>query len=163
MVLAFGRETYYDHSRPRGSRLAECFGIGNTGLPSLPTLGYWCRTVLVYVFNFPLLMTGLAILVTFTWPIGMCPMMKRVKRSEVFQLISVGITTTIDAFLHSPPYLFNTIEASSMRFAGVIGALCGECQPACSRSFSLLTHARMDLRSLLQRLDLPSSPRRMAD
>lgn len=78
--------------------------------------------VVIYVFKFPLLMTGkpqstvmgiretnlcagLAILVTFTWPIG--------------------ITTTIDTFLHSPPYLFDTIQASSMRFAGVIGALCG--------------------------------------
>ncbi|KAJ5260514.1 hypothetical protein N7478_012119 [Penicillium angulare] len=48
---------------------------------------------------------GFAVLVTFLWPIG--------------------ITTTIDTFMHSPPYLFNTIEASSMRFAGVIGALCG--------------------------------------
>jgi hypothetical protein len=36
-----------------------------------------------------------------------------------------GITTTIDSFLHSPPYNFDTIEASSMRFAGVIGALGG--------------------------------------
>lgn len=38
---------------------------------------------------------------------------------------STGITTTIDSFLHSPPYNFDTIEASSMRFAGVIGALGG--------------------------------------
>lgn len=40
-----------------------------------------------------------------------------------------GITTTIDSFLHSPPYLFDTIEASSMRFAGVIGTLCGMTSP----------------------------------
>jgi hypothetical protein len=25
----------------------------------------------IYVFRFPLLMTGIAILITFTWPIGM--------------------------------------------------------------------------------------------
>ncbi|KAK2805765.1 hypothetical protein FQN50_006041 [Emmonsiellopsis sp. PD_5] len=36
-----------------------------------------------------------------------------------------GITTTIDTFLHAPPYLMDNIGASSMRFAGVIGALCG--------------------------------------
>lgn len=41
------------------------------------------------------------------------------------EFLIIGITTTIDTFLHSPPYLFDTIEASSMRFAGVIGALCG--------------------------------------
>lgn len=40
-------------------------------------------------------------------------------------LTGTGVTTTIDTFLHSPPYLFNTVQASSMRFAGVIGALCG--------------------------------------
>ncbi|KAJ6117713.1 hypothetical protein N7512_007438 [Penicillium capsulatum] len=48
---------------------------------------------------------GFATLVTFTWPIG--------------------ITVTVDSFLHAPPYRFDTIQASSMRFAGVIGALGG--------------------------------------
>ncbi|KGO67500.1 Major facilitator superfamily domain, general substrate transporter [Penicillium italicum] len=106
MVILFGYETYYEPGRTtKQSRLASYFGSGNTTLPKGSTLSYWSRTVVVYVFKFPLLMTGMAILVTFTWPIG--------------------ITTTIDAFLHSPPYLFDTIEASSMRFAGVIGALCG--------------------------------------
>ncbi|KAJ5131691.1 hypothetical protein N7448_005849 [Penicillium atrosanguineum] len=105
MVLAFGRETYYAPDKAPGSRLGSYFGIGNTKLPKLSTLGFWCQRLVVYVFKFPLLMTGFAVLVTFTWPIG--------------------ITTTIDTFLHSPPYLFDTIEASSMRFAGVIGALCG--------------------------------------
>lgn len=70
MVLAFGRETYYVPDKPASFRLGEYFGIGNTGLPKRSTLGYWCRTVAVYVFKFPLLMTGFAILVTFTWPIG---------------------------------------------------------------------------------------------
>ncbi|KAJ5086270.1 hypothetical protein NUU61_007577 [Penicillium alfredii] len=32
--------------------------------------------------------------------------------------LPIGITATVDTFLHSPPYLFNTIQASSMRFAG---------------------------------------------
>ncbi|KAJ6100478.1 hypothetical protein N7499_000108 [Penicillium canescens] len=106
MVILFGYETYYVHGqRSSPSRLASYCGIGNTLLPKGSTLTYWCRMVVVYIFKFPLLMTGFAILVTFTWPIG--------------------ITTTIDSFLHSPPYLFDTIEASSMRFAGVIGALCG--------------------------------------
>ncbi|KAJ6089301.1 hypothetical protein N7467_004517 [Penicillium canescens] len=106
MVILFGYETYYVHGqRGSPSRLASYCGIGNTLLPKGSTLTYWCRMVVVYIFKFPLLMTGFAILVTFTWPIG--------------------ITTTIDTFLHSPPYLFDTIEASSMRFAGVIGALCG--------------------------------------
>lgn len=70
MVLVFGRETYYAPNKRAGSRFGEYFGIGNTGLPKWSTLGYWCRTVVIYVFKFPLLMTGLAILVTFTWPIG---------------------------------------------------------------------------------------------
>ncbi|CAG8006926.1 unnamed protein product [Penicillium salamii] len=106
MVILFGYETnHVPEGKARSSRLASYFGIGNTGLPKGRTLLYWSRKVVVYVFKFPLLMTGMTILVTFTWPIG--------------------ITTTIDNFLHSPPYLFNTIEASSMRFAGVIGALCG--------------------------------------
>ncbi|CAI7593225.1 hypothetical protein N7533_011483 [Penicillium manginii] len=105
LVLAFGRETYYNPDRQPGSLLGSYFGFGNTGRPKWKTLGYWCKILVIYVFRFPLLMTGIAILITFTWPIG--------------------ITTTIDTFLHSPPYLFDTIEASSMRFAGVIGALCG--------------------------------------
>ncbi|KAJ5260783.1 hypothetical protein N7505_009133 [Penicillium chrysogenum] len=106
MVILFGYETYHTPGRTTNqSRIASYFGIGNTLLPKGTTLRYWSRTVAVYVFKFPLLMTGIAILVTFTWPIG--------------------ITTTIDTFLHSPPYLFDTIGASSMRFAGVIGALCG--------------------------------------
>lgn len=68
LVLAFGRETYYTGNPP--SLLGSYFGIGNTKLPKLSTLGYWCKTLVVYVFKFPLLMTGMAILVTFTWPIG---------------------------------------------------------------------------------------------
>ncbi|KAJ6035779.1 hypothetical protein N7540_000058 [Penicillium herquei] len=105
MVLLFGRETYYIPGQRSPSRIGSYFGIGNTGLPKLTSLLAWSWTLVVYIFKFPLLFTGFAVLITFTWPIG--------------------ITTTIDTFLHSPPYLFNTVEASSMRFAGVIGALCG--------------------------------------
>ncbi|OOQ82608.1 polyamine transporter [Penicillium brasilianum] len=105
MVLLFGAETYYNPGKAPTSRIGSYFGIGNTKLPKGSTLWYWCKVMVQYVFEFPLLMTGIAILVTFTWPIG--------------------ITTTIDSFLHSPPYNFDTIEASSMRFAGVIGALGG--------------------------------------
>lgn len=105
LVVLFGCETYYVPGKRACSRIRSYFGIGNTELPKLATLAYWCQTIVVYVFKFPLLMTGFAVLVTFLWPIG--------------------ITTTIDTFMHSPPYLFDTIEASSMRFAGVIGALCG--------------------------------------
>lgn len=90
MVILFGYETYYMPGRKtHPSRLASYFGIGNTGLKKGSTLLYWCREVVVYVFKFPLLMTGkyfppmvvitqllinfsigIAILVTFTWPIG---------------------------------------------------------------------------------------------
>jgi hypothetical protein len=88
MVILFGYETYYVHGqRGSPSRLASYCGIGNTLLPKGSTLTYWCRMVVVYIFKFPLLMTGkykrsglrifadheivgFAILVTFTWPIG---------------------------------------------------------------------------------------------
>ena len=69
----------------------------------------------------------MAILVTFTWPIGKFPVHICSYHQYYSTADSPGITTTIDGFLHSPPYLFDTIEASSMRFAGVIGALCGMC------------------------------------
>ncbi|KAJ5809094.1 uncharacterized protein N7503_001312 [Penicillium pulvis] len=105
MVLLFGRETFHVPGKPSGSRIGSFFGVGNTELPKLATIADRSRTLIVYIFKLPLFLTGIAVMVTFTWPIG--------------------ITTTIDTFLHSPPYLFDTIQASSMRFAGVIGALCG--------------------------------------
>lgn len=59
MVIAFGYETHHiPEGKIRQSRLASYFGIGNTGLPKASTLAYWCRQVVVYVFKFPLLMTG---------------------------------------------------------------------------------------------------------
>lgn len=78
-------------------------------------------------------MIGIAVLVTFTWPIGESAPCINIKSDialmDVIRLI--GITTTIDTFLHSPPYLFDTIQASSMRFAGVIGTLCGLSHHSC--------------------------------
>jgi hypothetical protein len=44
-------------------------------------------------------------MVNFTWPIG--------------------ITVTVDSFIRAPPYLFNNIQAASMRFAAVFGAIFG--------------------------------------
>jgi hypothetical protein len=59
MVILFGYETYYMPGKTSGhSRLASHFGIGNTGLPKVPTLLYSCREVVTYVLRFPLLMTG---------------------------------------------------------------------------------------------------------
>ena len=58
MVLLFGHETYYAPGKPHCSRLGSYVGVGNTGLPKLATLAYWSRNVIVYVFRFPLLMTG---------------------------------------------------------------------------------------------------------
>ncbi|KAJ5112931.1 hypothetical protein N7456_001465 [Penicillium angulare] len=84
-----------------GPAIAGYIGAGTNWRISFGVLTalYGLSTLLVVLFGW------FAVLVTFLWPIG--------------------ITTTIDTFMHSPPYLFDTIEASSMRFAGVIGALCG--------------------------------------
>ncbi|EPS31921.1 hypothetical protein PDE_06880 [Penicillium oxalicum 114-2] len=105
MVLAWGAETYYQPGKIPASRLGSYFGVGNTSLPKWMTVVHWCKVMVAYVVKFPLLMTGMAVLMICTWPIG--------------------IVTTLDIFLHSPPYNMNTIQASSMRFAGVIGALGG--------------------------------------
>lgn len=138
-VLVFGAETYYNPGKAPTSRVGSYFGVGNTKLPKGSTLWHWCEVMVLYVFKFPLLMTGIAILVTFTWPIGTYNIFSKFHVSKCwcftfyspgssFLLIyfCAGITTTIDSFLHSPPYNFDTIEASSMRFAGVIGALGGK-------------------------------------
>lgn len=59
MVILFGYETYHEPARTtKQSRLASYFGIGNTMLPKGSTLSYWSRTVVVYVFKFPLFMIG---------------------------------------------------------------------------------------------------------
>lgn len=129
MVLVFGAETYYNPGKAPTSRVGSYFGFGNTNLPKGSTLWHWCKVMVLYVFQFPLLMTGIAILVTFTWPIGKCFQQGGINclQWDAFaDTRTTGITTTIDGFLHSPPYNFDTIEASSMRFAGVIGALGGK-------------------------------------
>lgn len=72
MVLVFGAETYYNPGKAPTSRVGSYFGFGNTKLPKGSTLWHWCKVMVLYVFKFPLLMTGIAILVTFTWPIGKC-------------------------------------------------------------------------------------------
>jgi hypothetical protein len=69
MVLLFGRETYYVPGKT-GTRVGSYFGVGNTELPKLATIADRCRTLVIYVFKFPLFLTGIAVLVTFTWPIG---------------------------------------------------------------------------------------------
>ena len=60
MMLLFGRETYYVPGKPGPacSRFGSYFGIGNTDLPKRSTLVFWCRTLVIYIFKFPLLMTG---------------------------------------------------------------------------------------------------------
>ncbi|KAL1847765.1 hypothetical protein Plec18170_008426 [Paecilomyces lecythidis] len=106
LVLLFGYETYYARgNRTSTSRVKSLFAIGNTDRAKASTFAYECKTLVVLIFKIPLLLTGIATMVNFTWPIG--------------------ITTTIDGFLHAPPYLFDTVQASSLRFAGVIGAICG--------------------------------------
>lgn len=58
MVLLFGRETYYVPGKPTGSRIGSFFGIGNTKLPKWATIADRCRTLVIYVFKFPLFLTG---------------------------------------------------------------------------------------------------------
>jgi MFS family permease len=108
LVLLWGRETFYDQTRQtqQTNKLKALFGIGNTRLPKLRTVGHSLTELLRLAFwTPPLLLTGLSTLVNFTWPIG--------------------ITVTFDTFIHSPPYLFGNITGASMRFAPVIGALVG--------------------------------------
>jgi hypothetical protein len=45
--------------------------------------------------------------------------------SRAKSFFAIGITTTIDAILHAPPYMMANVPAASMRFAGVIGAILG--------------------------------------
>jgi len=37
----------------------------------------------------------------------------------------IGITVTVDSFIRAPPYLMDTISASSMRWAAIFGNLAG--------------------------------------
>jgi MFS family permease len=112
LIIVFGYETFYldrsaslPYQRSMHTRLRSFFGIGNTHLPKLETLTTQSKVLLKLFFKISLLLPGIATMINFCWPIG--------------------ITTTVDTFLHSPPYSFDTVQASSMRFAGVIGALSG--------------------------------------
>jgi hypothetical protein len=42
-----------------------------------------------------------------------------------FNLTEAGITVTVSTFVAQPPYLFDTIESSSLRWAPIIGGLSG--------------------------------------
>ncbi|RMZ86176.1 hypothetical protein DV737_g233, partial [Chaetothyriales sp. CBS 132003] len=107
LILLFGRETFYN--KPTGTqqtnRVKALFGIGNTELPKGRTLSSSTINIIKLIFTAPILLVGLSTMVNFTWPIG--------------------ITTTIDGFVRSSPYLFNDVQDASIRFAGVIGALLG--------------------------------------
>ncbi|OKL58373.1 hypothetical protein UA08_06291 [Talaromyces atroroseus] len=129
LIILFGRETYYNssssssnhsgqarvhHYHPVLSKICSFIGIScnnnNHDAASLPiakrhTLLSQSTTLLRLIFKVPLLLLGIAVMINFCWPIG--------------------ITTTVDTFLHAPPYLFDNVQASSMRFAGVIGASSG--------------------------------------
>lgn len=108
LVLAFGRETYYNKSTgiQQKGRMKALLGQGNTGLTATSTILQSSKLICALAFlRLPLLLVGITSLVMFTWPIG--------------------ITTTISTILHSPPYLLDNVQDASMRFAGVIGAVLG--------------------------------------
>ncbi|KAL4951573.1 major facilitator superfamily domain-containing protein [Aspergillus filifer] len=107
LIFLFGHETYFVKGRncQRNTRLQAIFGIKSHDLPVLSTVAYWTRTLVVYIFKFPLLLTGIATMINFCWPIG--------------------ITVTVSTFVAQPPYLFDTVASSSLRWAPIIGGLLG--------------------------------------
>ncbi|RAL07121.1 putative MFS transporter [Aspergillus homomorphus CBS 101889] len=107
LIFLFGYETYYVRGRQcqQNSRLLSMFGVRNHNLAPGPTLLHWCKTLVVYIFKTPLLLTGIATMVNFCWPIG--------------------ITVTVSTFVAEPPYLFNTVQSASLRWAAILGALLG--------------------------------------
>lgn len=115
LVMLFGYETLYhqdETSHPNNGlsmmkRIYSFIGLNNsnTHLDKRSTLVSESSTLLKLIFRLPLLLTGITTMINFCWPIG--------------------ITATVETFLHSPPYLFDEIQAASMRFAGVIGAVSG--------------------------------------
>lgn len=111
-----GYETYYhqddatSHRNNKHSMMNRVYSFiglnnNNTHLDKRSALVSESSTLLKLVFRLPLLLTGISTMINFCWPIG--------------------ITATVETFLHSPPYLFDEIQAASMRFAGVIGAVSG--------------------------------------
>ncbi|KAK6828955.1 hypothetical protein RU639_003213 [Aspergillus parasiticus] len=107
LIFVFGYETYFVKGRQcqRNSRLQSILGIKNHNLPVGQTLGYWTKLLAIYIFKLPLLLTGIATMVNFCWPIG--------------------ITVTVSTFVAEPPYLFNTVQSASLRWAPIIGGLIG--------------------------------------
>ena len=108
LILLCGRETYYDKdvNVQQTDKLMAFLGIGNTKLPKVSTITTRSINIVkLAFFTLPLLLVGISSMINFFWPIG--------------------ITTTIDAFLHAPPYLMSNIAGASMRWAGVVGALIG--------------------------------------
>lgn len=73
LIFIFGYETYFVKGRQcqRNSRLQSILGIKNHNLPVGRTLGYWTKLLAIYIFKLPLLLTGIATMVNFCWPIGM--------------------------------------------------------------------------------------------
>jgi MFS family permease len=107
LVLVFGRETYYVPgiaSKPQ-TFVQSLIGQGGAFEVHRPSFRASTISVVKYIFRWPMLLVGISMMVNFTWPIG--------------------ITVTVDSFIRAPPYLMNNIEAASMRFAAVIGALIG--------------------------------------
>ncbi|BAE58752.1 unnamed protein product [Aspergillus oryzae RIB40] len=74
LIFVFGYETYFVKGRQcqRNSRLQSILGIKNHNLPVGRTLGYWTKLLAIYIFKLPLLLTGIATMVNFCWPIGFC-------------------------------------------------------------------------------------------
>lgn len=108
LVLVFGRETYYlpgrSISKPQ-TFLQSLIGQGGAFAIHRPSFTKSVITTIKYIFRWPMLLVGISMMVNFTWPIG--------------------ITVTVDSFIRAPPYLMNNIQAASMRWAAVIGALIG--------------------------------------
>ncbi|OQV05682.1 hypothetical protein CLAIMM_10375 isoform 2 [Cladophialophora immunda] len=92
MILAFGYETYYNRSTgvQQTNRVKSFLGIGNTNLPKAKTLSESTINIIKLTFTLPILLVGLSTMINFTWPIG--------------------ITTTVDAFVRAPPYLFGNVS-----------------------------------------------------
>jgi hypothetical protein len=107
LILAFGRETYYNRATgtQQTNRAKAFLSVGNTNLPKGRTIAASTVNIARLIFTLPILLVGISTMINFTWPIG--------------------ITTTIDAFIRAPPYLMDNVAAASMRFAGVIGGLLG--------------------------------------
>ncbi|KAL4756149.1 putative MFS transporter [Aspergillus foveolatus] len=107
LIFLFGHETYFVKGRQcqRNTRFQAIFGIKSHNLPVFSTVALWTKTLVVYILKFPLLLTGIATMVNFCWPIG--------------------ITVTVSTFVAQPPYLFDTVQSSSLRWAPILGGLTG--------------------------------------